>query len=259
MLGGTLGAAGAAARTFVAAKAGTDRIAVVTFGSSAVQATGFSTGTFEARSALSSLAVDRVQGTALYDAVELAAQALAADTTGARVLVVLTDGDDVSSASLASAISAAREAEVTVYPIGLESKSFDPPRCAAWRRPAAAHPQTQATSPTSTPRSPRGCGARGNSYLTSVRPGEPSSRRRRCPRRSHRAWRAPGRRSRRCPAGSSTSARSRSPDRGRLRARSRMLLATRAGGIAAPPCAPPGREARAPRPARSASRPRPPC
>jgi tight adherence protein B len=127
MLGGTLGAAGAAARTFVAAKAGSDRIAVVTFGSSAVQATGFSTGTFEARSALSSLAVDRVQGTALYDAVELAAQALAADTTGARVLVLLTDGDDVSSeASLASAISAARLARVTVYPIGLESKSFDP-------------------------------------------------------------------------------------------------------------------------------------
>jgi tight adherence protein B len=127
MLGGTLGAAGAAARTFVAAKADSDRIAVVTFGSSAVQATGFSTGTFEARSALTSLAVDRVQGTALYDAVELAAQALAADTTGARVLVLLTDGDDVSSdASLASAISAAREAKVTVYPIGLESKSFDP-------------------------------------------------------------------------------------------------------------------------------------
>ena len=131
-----------------------DRIAVVTFGSSAVQATGFSTGTFEARSALSSLAVDRVQGTALYDAVELAAQALAADTTGARVLVVLTDGDDVSSeASLASAIPAAREAEVTVYPIRLESKSFDPPRCVAWRsRRAAATPapQTRATSPTST-------------------------------------------------------------------------------------------------------------
>ena len=81
------------------------RIAVVTFGSGAVQATGFSVSTvLEARSALSSLAVDRVQGTALYDAVELAAQALAADTTGARVLVLLTDGDDVSSeASLASA------------------------------------------------------------------------------------------------------------------------------------------------------------
>jgi tight adherence protein B len=127
MLGGTLGAAGAAARTFVAAKAASDRIAVVTFGSRAVQATGFSTGTFEARSALGSLAVDRVQGTALYDAVELAAQALAADTTGARVLVLLTDGDDVSSeASLVSAIEAARQAKVAVYPIGLESKSFDP-------------------------------------------------------------------------------------------------------------------------------------
>jgi tight adherence protein B len=127
MAGGTLAQAGAAARAFVRAKPASDRIAVVAFGSRAVQSTGFSTARFEANAALGSLAVDRVQGTALYDAVELAAQALAADTTGGRVLVLLTDGDDVSSAaSLRSAIDAAREASVSVYPIGLESKSFDP-------------------------------------------------------------------------------------------------------------------------------------
>ena len=80
MTGGTLAQAGAAARSFVAAKPGADRVAVVTFGSRAVQATGFSTGRFEASAALRSLAVDRVQGTALYDAVELASQALGADT-----------------------------------------------------------------------------------------------------------------------------------------------------------------------------------
>ena len=177
MLGGTLGAAGAAARTFVAAKAGSDRIAVVTFGSRAVQATGFSTGTFEARSALSSLAVDRVQGTALYDAVELAAQALAADTTGARVLVLLTDGDDVSSeASLASAISAARQAKVTVYPIGLESKSFDPAplrrlaKQTGGRYNGAADASHLAAVYTSLAAELRRTWQL--SYLTSVRPGE---------------------------------------------------------------------------------------
>ena len=125
MLGGTLGTAGAAARVRGRQGGLGPRIAVGSFEAGRRQATGFSTGTFEARSALSSLAVDRVQGTALYDAESSSPQALAADTTGARVLVLLTDGDDVSSeASLASAISAARERRPS--PIGLESKSFDP-------------------------------------------------------------------------------------------------------------------------------------
>ena len=105
---------------------GLDRIAVVTFGSSAVQATGFSTGTFEARSALSSLAVDRVQGTALRRG--------RACRTGARrrhdrrprprpahrrrrrLERGLARLGDLRSARGGGA----------VYPIGLESKSFDP-------------------------------------------------------------------------------------------------------------------------------------
>ena len=57
----------------------------------------------------------------------LASQALAADINQTRVLVLLTDGQEVSSdATLEQAIAAARAANVAVYPIGIESKSFRP-------------------------------------------------------------------------------------------------------------------------------------
>ena len=184
-----------------------------TFGSSAVQATGFSTGTFEARSALSSLAVDRVQGHGSLRRGEARRAGARRRHDRRRVLVLLTDGDDVSSDQLASAISAAREAEVTVYPIGLESKSFDPPRCAAWRSRRRRTGRRRRPPRRRLRLARRGLRRTWLSYLTSVRPGDGSSSRRPVPalNRSHRAWRAPGRRSRRCPAGSSTSARSRSP------------------------------------------------
>ena len=68
-----------------------------------------------------------MRGTALYDSIVLVVELLAADVHQARVLVLLTDGQEVSSkASLDEAIAAAREARVTVYPIGIESASFNP-------------------------------------------------------------------------------------------------------------------------------------
>jgi tight adherence protein B len=79
--------------------------------------------------------VDKVPGTALYDAVVLSSRLFGADHLQARVIVLLTDGQEVSStASLDEAIAAAREARVTVYPIGIESASFKP---AALKRLAA--------------------------------------------------------------------------------------------------------------------------
>jgi tight adherence protein B len=127
MRGKALADATAAARSFVRTKPRSDRIAIVAAGKKAVQLTGFSTSPIDADSALRTLEVDRVQGTALYDAVVLTAQALAADVHAARVLVLLTDGEDVSSdASLAQAVAAAREAKVAVYPIAIESPSFKP-------------------------------------------------------------------------------------------------------------------------------------
>ena len=119
--------ASAAAREFVATKPADDRIAVVAVGRQAVQLTSFSSATAEADEALRTVEVDAVQGTALYDAVVLSSQALAADVNPTRVLVLLTDGQEVSSdATLAQAIEAAREADVAVYPIGIESRSFRP-------------------------------------------------------------------------------------------------------------------------------------
>ena len=57
----------------------------------------------------------------------LSSEALGTETLASRVLILLTDGQEVSSeASLAAAIAAARKAGVTVYPIAIESASFSP-------------------------------------------------------------------------------------------------------------------------------------
>jgi tight adherence protein B len=127
MQGQAIKDASAAAREFVAAKPAQDRIAVVAVGKRAIQLTQFSSAGADAQNALRGLEVDEIRGTALYDAVTLSVDALAGDRSGARVIVLLTDGQEVSSdASLSEAIAAAREAGVTVYPIGIESPSFRP-------------------------------------------------------------------------------------------------------------------------------------
>ena len=116
-----------AARAFVGSKPASDRIAVVAVGKQAFQLTEFSSARADADAALRTLEVDKVRGTALYDSVVLSSRLLASDDLQARVIVLLTDGQEVSSkASLDEAITAAREARVTVYPIGIESASFKP-------------------------------------------------------------------------------------------------------------------------------------
>jgi tight adherence protein B len=127
MTGAALANAKSAARTFVHRKHGSDRIAVVAFGRRAVQLTGFSTSSAEAEGVLGGLSVAGRSGTALYDAVVQAAQSLRASPLAGRVIVVLTDGSDVSShASLEAAVTAARRAGASVYPIGIEGPDFNP-------------------------------------------------------------------------------------------------------------------------------------
>ena len=127
MLGQAIKDASAAARVFVRTKPAGDRIAVVAVGRRAVQLTQFSALPADADAALRAIEVDKVRGTALYDSIVLSVEALAGDRSGARVLVLLTDGQEVSSeTSLNQAITAARKAGVTVYPIGIESPSFRP-------------------------------------------------------------------------------------------------------------------------------------
>jgi tight adherence protein B len=127
MKGQSMADAAAAARAFIDAKAAGDRVSVLTFGRHAVQLTGFSTSAAEADAALQGLNVDDNSGTALYDAVAAAAKALRATTEPGRVIIVLTDGRDVSSgATLEAAVAAARKADASIYPIGIESSDFDP-------------------------------------------------------------------------------------------------------------------------------------
>src|SRR5205814_2816699 len=77
--------------------------------------------------ALASLAADSSSGTALWDAVVLGAKSLAAQPSDGRVIVVLSDGRDVTStAKMTDAISAARQADVAVYPIGIAGPDYTP-------------------------------------------------------------------------------------------------------------------------------------
>ena len=127
MRGQSLRDAAAAARSFVTSKHSADRIAIVAFGSRAAQLTGFSTARIDADGVLRALEIDRRQGTALHDAVIAASAALATESLAARVIIVLTDGRDVSSeASMADAILAAKEAGAAVYPVAIEGPQFSP-------------------------------------------------------------------------------------------------------------------------------------
>jgi len=120
MAGAKLADALAAARAFLHTKAPSDRVSVVAFGSRAVQLTPFTQSTAEADDALRLLTVDSRNGTSLYDAVQLSASSLRSQTGRARVVVLLTDGKDVSSqASLQSALATAHDTGTLVYPIAI--------------------------------------------------------------------------------------------------------------------------------------------
>jgi tight adherence protein B len=126
MEGKPLADAIAAARAFVAGKTAADRLSVVTFGESAVQTTRFSSATIDTDSALRNLALDKKQGTALYDAIHLSSLALATEVNPGRVIVVMTDGSNVAKGvTLEKAIDAARKAGAAVYAIGIESGDFN--------------------------------------------------------------------------------------------------------------------------------------
>ncbi len=97
MAGKPLADAAAAARTFVAAKSDADAIAVVEFGRHPIQLSNLSTAALDSDSALGQITVAGQPGTALYDAIGVSSSLLQASTLQGRVLIVLTDGRDVSS------------------------------------------------------------------------------------------------------------------------------------------------------------------
>jgi tight adherence protein B len=117
----------AAAKAFLSAKLPEDRVAVATFATKPVMLTEFSPLAADAQSALSSLSVDKQEGTTLYDGVVKSARAFAGESYSGRVVIVVTDGNETrSTASLENAIHAAREADVLLYVVAIESKQFNP-------------------------------------------------------------------------------------------------------------------------------------
>jgi tight adherence protein B len=127
MRGKPLAEAVSAAQAFVSAAGAHDHVGLVGFGHNAFGITGFAVSPADARSSLNGLTVDSRAGTALYDAVALAANRLAIDERLGRAIVVVTDGRDVSSThTLNEAIAAARAAHAAVYAIGIGGPSFTP-------------------------------------------------------------------------------------------------------------------------------------
>jgi tight adherence protein B len=127
MQGRPLATALAAAQKFVRSAGPSDHVGVVEFGRSAIAVQGASGTPSDAATALSSIAVDQQSGTALYDAVVMAAGQLQSDGGPGRAIILVTDGADVSSLhSLADAVAAAHKVHASIYTIGIGGPSFTP-------------------------------------------------------------------------------------------------------------------------------------
>jgi tight adherence protein B len=127
MRGVPLAQAVAAARAFLAAKPAADRLAVASFATKPLMLTEFSNKRSDSDGALRSIKVDAVQGTTLYDQIVQASSRLAAEPLEARVIIVVTDGNETrSAASLNEAVAAARRARTAIYVVAIESSKFNP-------------------------------------------------------------------------------------------------------------------------------------
>ena len=125
MRGKPLADAANGARAFVAAKQAADELSVIAFGSKVAALSPFSTVKLDADLPLGHMRTDHVQGTALYDAIIAAANQLRGNPLPGRVIIVLSDGaDNASTGSLTTAIKAAREANASIYAIGIEGEGF---------------------------------------------------------------------------------------------------------------------------------------
>ena len=127
MTGKPLADAIAAAKVVADRKGEDDQVALFAFSSQAQQVTDFTTDAGSVDSALDGLKADGRSGTALYQTVTQAADAVAKNELVGRVLIVITDGRDVSpKGTLSDAIAAARDVGVVVYPIGISGSQFSP-------------------------------------------------------------------------------------------------------------------------------------
>jgi tight adherence protein B len=126
MKGKPLAKALAAARTFAAEKSPRDQVSVLSFGHQVSAASPLTTDPTSIAAALREVSLSTHEGTALYDGL-LDGVRTVADADGRRVLIVLTDGDDISSKTTAAqVIAAAHASDVAIYAIALKSSSFKP-------------------------------------------------------------------------------------------------------------------------------------
>lgn len=127
MAGAKLLDATRAAKLFVDSKGGSDRVQVIAFGQHAVALTRFSSSSADSDAALVGLQVDPHQGTALWDAVVRASTELRYENAPGHVILLVTDGQDVSStASFDAALASAHAARAAVYAIGIAGRGFTP-------------------------------------------------------------------------------------------------------------------------------------
>jgi tight adherence protein B len=175
MHGRPLDRAAAAAQQFLAEKRQADRVAVVTFGSQAVLQSRLQQSKIDADNALSALDWDKVEGTALADAIVVSAGELESQGLSGRIVILLTDGRDVRSlASWSEAVRAAKKANVVVYAIALGDANRAPLKQLARATGGAVYASPSANA---LERVYRSIGAELNrtwrmTYTTAARPGE---------------------------------------------------------------------------------------
>lgn len=103
------------------------RLAVIAIASKALKLAPFSRTSRAGEKALSKLRVDRRYGTALYDGVVLAANALKHQPGSRKVIFLVTDGQGTTgTAGIGEAAAAATAAHASVYPVMIDSATYLP-------------------------------------------------------------------------------------------------------------------------------------
>jgi von Willebrand factor type A domain len=127
MRGAALRTAVGVAKALVSDRTRGDRMGVFAIASRATQLAPFSRTPGAGERALAKVRVDKRYGTALYDGVVLAADKLGHVPGKRRVIFLLTDGQGTTgTADIEQAAAAASAADVSVYPVMIDSATYLP-------------------------------------------------------------------------------------------------------------------------------------